>query len=134
MTWSPSRDTPAGDVAHLLETKRIKRVPVLRDGKVVGIVSRADLLRGLAARRNAPAAAASVEDETIRKQVLEEIRAGGWAPTYGVSVMVVEAIVQIWGIVNAPEQGDALGVAAENVPGVKGVELNVSSIPAYGWE
>ena len=127
-------DTPAGDVAHLLETKRIKRVPVLRDGKVVGIVSRADLLRGLAARRDAPTSTATVEDETIRKQILQEIEAGDWAPTYGVSVMVVEGIVQIWGFVDSQEQREALRVAAGNVPGVKGVELNVSSTPLYGWE
>jgi CBS domain-containing protein len=123
-----AKDTSAGDVAHLLETKRIKRVPVLRDGKVVGIVSRADLLRGLAARRDAPTATASIEDETIRKQILEEIEAGDWAPTYGVSVIVVEGIVQIWGFVDSQEQREALRVASVNVPGVKGVELNVSNI------
>ncbi|WP_202913074.1 CBS domain-containing protein [Acuticoccus sediminis] len=127
-----TEDMPAGDVAHLLETKRIKRVPVLRNGKVVGIVSRADLLRGLAAQRHAPADTASIEDETIRKQILEEIRTADWAPTYGVSVVVVDGIVQFWGVVDSHEQGEALRVAAGNVPGVKGVELNVSSIPAYG--
>lgn len=127
-----TEDTSAGDVAHLLETKRIKRVPVLRDGRVVGIVSRADLLHGLAAQRHAPAATASVDDETIRKRILEEIQMGDWAPTYGVSVVVVDGIVQIWGIVDSHEQGEALRVAAENLPGVKGVELNVSSIPPYG--
>lgn len=129
-----TEDTSAGDVAHLLETKRIKRVPVLRDGKVVGIVSRADLLRGLAARRDAPTSTATVEDETIRKRILEEISTGAWAPTYGVSVMVVEGIVQIWGFVDSQDQREALRVAAENVPGVKGVDLNVSSTPLYGWE
>ena len=109
-------------------------MPVLRNGKVVGIVSRADLLRGLAAQRHAPADIASVEDETSRKQILEEIQAADWAPTYGVSVIVVQGVVQIWGFVDSQEQGEALRVAAENVPGVKGVELNVSSVPAYGWE
>jgi CBS domain-containing protein len=128
-----TEDTQAGDIAHLLETKRIKRVPVVRSGKVVGIVSRADLLRGFAAQRHAPAVPASVEDETIRKQILEEIQAADWAPTYGVSVVVVDGIVQVWGVVDSPEQGEALRVAATNAPGVKGVELNVSSIPAYAW-
>ncbi len=128
-----TEDISAGDVAHLLETKRIKRVPVLRDGKVVGIVSRADLLRGLAAQRDTPTATASVEDATIRKQILEEISAGDWAPTYGVSVVVVGGVVQIWGIVDSQEQSEALRVAAANVPGVKSVELNVSIIPAYAW-
>ncbi|MET4702036.1 CBS-domain-containing membrane protein [Constrictibacter sp. MBR-5] len=129
-----TEDTPAGEIAHLLETKRIKRVPVLRDGRIVGIVSRADLLRGLAAQRDAPVASATVEDETIRKRILEEMSASDWAPTYGVSVMVAEGIVQIWGFVDSHEQGEALRVAAGNVPGVKGVELHVSNIPAHGWE
>lgn len=128
-----TEDASAGDVARLLETKRIKRVPVLRDGKVVGIVSRADLLRSLAARSNAPAAPASVEDEAIRKQILDEIGAGDWAPTYGVSVIVVEGVVQIWGLVESQEQREALRVAAANVPGVRSVELNVGAIPPYAW-
>ncbi len=129
-----TEDTPAGEAAHLLETKRIKRVPVLRDGKVVGIVSRADLLRGLAARRDVPAPTASVEDDVIRQRIIEEITASDWAPAYGVTVTVAEGNVQIWGIVDSAEQGEALRVAAENVPGVKGVQLNVSAIPAFGWE
>ncbi len=126
-----TQDTPAGEVAHLLESNRIKRVPVVRDGTVVGIVSRADLLRSLAAQRDTRTATASVEDATIRKQMLNEISASDWAPTYGVSVVVVDGIVQIWGLVDSQDQGEALRVAAENVPSVKGVELNVSSIPAY---
>ena len=129
-----AEDTFAGDIAHLLETKRIKRVPVLRDGKVIGIVSRADLLRSLAAQRDLPTATTSVEDETIRKQILEEIGAGDWAPTSRVSVIVVYGMVQIWGVVDSYEQGGALRVAAVNVPGVKGVELNVSIMPGHGWE
>lgn len=129
-----TEDVSIAEIAHILETKHIKRVPVVRDGKLVGIVSRADLLRGLAARRDAPTSTATVEDETIRKQILQEIEAGDWAPTYGVSVMVVEGIVQIWGFVDSQEQREALRVAAGNVPGVKGVELNVSSTPLYGWE
>ena len=51
------------------DSKRIKRVPVLRDGKVIGIVSRADLLRSLAAQRDPPTATTSVEDETIKDRV-----------------------------------------------------------------
>jgi CBS domain-containing protein len=128
-----TEDMSVGDLAHLLETKRIERVPVLRDGKVVGIASRADILRGLAAQRDAPTATVTVEDETIRRQILEEVEHADVAPTSRVSVLVVDGIVQIWGIVESHEQGEALRVAAENVPGVKGVETNVSSIPAYAW-
>jgi CBS domain-containing protein len=42
-----SVDTPLATVAALLELKQIKRVPVMHDGKIIGIVSRADLLRAL---------------------------------------------------------------------------------------
>ena len=128
-----TENTPAGELAHLLETKRIKRVPVLREGKVVGIVSRADLLRGLAARRDSEPAPASVPDEAIREQVLEEIGKADWAPMYPLTIVVAGGIVRIWGFIETPQQADALRVAAENVAGVKDVELNVRGIPAYAW-
>ena len=44
-------DTPVAEIARLLAAYRIKRVPVVRDGRMVGIVSRADLLRALAAEQ-----------------------------------------------------------------------------------
>lgn len=56
------------DVAMLLETKRIKRVPVLRDGKLVGIVSRANLVRALAATTSEPAIDADSDDRGIREK------------------------------------------------------------------
>lgn len=128
-----TEDAPVGEVAHLLETKRIKRVPVLRDGKVVGIVSRADLLRGLAARGDIAPATASVADETIRNQIIDVIRRADWAPTYGLTVIVMDGIVHIWGIADASEQREAIRVAAENVAGVRGVEVNVSTLPVHAW-
>ena len=129
-----SEETLVGETAHLLETKRIKRVPVLRDGKVVGIVSRADLLRGMAALREpAPGAAPPVADETIRRQVLDQIQNAEWTPSYPLSVIVTNGIVQIWGLVEASRQRDALRVLAEGVPGVQGAEINVGTIPAYAW-
>ena len=47
---SVSRDTPLSEVAALMAERRIKRVPVLDGGLLVGIVSRADIVRALAAR------------------------------------------------------------------------------------
>lgn len=64
-----TEETPIGETAYLLETKHIKRVPVLRGSRLVGNVSRADLLRAVAARREpGPDAASSVADETIRRR------------------------------------------------------------------
>src|SRR3546814_4343850 len=74
-----TEDTPAGEIAHLLETKRIKRVPVLRDGRIVGIVSRADLLRGLAAQRDAPVASATVERSEEHTSELQSLMRTSYA-------------------------------------------------------
>ena len=133
-----TEDSLSSEVAHLLETQRIKRVPVMREGKVVGIVSRADLIRGLAAGKDMASPPISVTDETIRKQLLKKLEQADWAPSYGISVIVADGTVRIWGLVDSQDQVDALRVAAENVPGVKGLELSVETMPpyacrAYGW-
>jgi len=127
-----TEDMSVSKVAHLLEAERIKRVPVARDGKLVGIVSRADILRSLAARRDA-SAAASPTDKALRAEILAQIGRADWAPSYGISVNVTDGAVQIWGVVDTGEQRAALRVLAENVAGVKQVELHLGSIPARAW-
>src|SRR5271165_5450277 len=67
---SVSDTTLVADIAVLLETNRIKRVPVLRDGKLVGIVSRANLVRALAMTINAAADGAGADDRAIRDKLL----------------------------------------------------------------
>lgn len=127
-------DVPVAEIAHLLETKKIKRVPVVRDGKLVGIVSRADLLRSLAARRTpeTAAGAASPDDAALRTAVLDVLRETDWAPTANLNVLVSAGVVSFWGFIDNPSQERALRVAAEGVPGVKGVEMNVSMLPYVG--
>jgi CBS-domain-containing membrane protein len=71
---SVSDTTELADIANLLETKRIKRVPVVRDGKLVGIVSRANLVRALATTRSATPTIADPDDHTISDQLLAELR------------------------------------------------------------
>ena len=70
--------TQLADVAVLLETKRIKRVPVVHDGKIIGIVSRANLVRALAAMNNEPATDAKDDDRTIRDKLLAELKRQEW--------------------------------------------------------
>lgn len=110
-------------VATLLEKHRIKRVPVMRDGKVVGIVSRANLLQGLAAQP--PAAPAVPDDEALRTRVLDEMGIAGVDTVY-VNVVVYGRRVQLWGGVNTPEQRVAARIAAEAVSGSHAVEDNLS--------
>lgn len=109
-------------VATLLEKHRIKRVPVMRDGKVIGIVSRANLLQGLAAQPPAPPV--SLDDEALRTRVLNEIEGAGVDTGY-LNVVVYGHKVQLWGGVNTPEQSVAARIAAEAVAGADAVESNL---------
>ena len=116
---SVAEDTPLTEVVRLMERHRIKRVPVLRDGALIGIVSRADLLHAIRWLLVAqPETAAS--DETIRQHVLAELARAPWAP-HGLTVDVVNGVVTLDGVILDERKRSALRVAAENVPGVKAV-------------
>ena len=117
-----AEETPVDEIARLMERHRIKRVPVIRDNRVVGIVSRANLLRGLA-RLADQAPAATANDLAIREQILTELDAQVWGRRAPIDVTVRNGIVQLWGPVADERVAQALRVAAENVPGVKGVEV-----------
>lgn len=114
------------DVATLLERYRIKRVPVLRGGRVVGIVSRADLLHGLVALQRAPAA--PVSDRRLRTLIMETAAASGSDLLY-VNVVVAAAVAELWGGVRSTEQKEAIRIAAASVPGVKAVEDHLWVLP-----
>jgi len=116
---SVAEDTPLTEVVRLMERHRIKRVPVLRDGALIGIVSRADLLCAIRRLLVAePKTAAS--DETVRQHVLAELARAPWAP-HGLTVDVVNGVVTLDGVILDERMRRALRVAAENVPGVKAV-------------
>ena len=115
-------DASVPEAARLMERHRIKRVPVTRDNRVVGIVSRANLLRGLA-RLADQVPAATANDLAIREQILVELDAQAWGRRAPIDVTVRNGIVQLWGPVADERVAQALRVAAENLPGVKGVEV-----------
>jgi CBS domain-containing protein len=124
-------DTVLADIAGLLERRRIKRVPVVRDGKVIGIVSRANLLHGLASTRSAARHAAPGED-ALRKRVAEEIRHAGVDATF-VNVVVGEGGVHLWGIVRSAQQLDAARIAAERAAGATPVVSHLSVPSGSSW-
>jgi CBS domain-containing protein len=127
---SVAETTELADIANLLETKRIKRVPVVRDGKLVGIVSRANLVRALAAAGPRLTADTAADDRTIRQKLLAELRGQEWVHTWAADILVRDGIVHIWISDDRPEQeGRALRVAAENIPGVRGVEEHIVPAP-----
>lgn len=120
MTRDPvvvSEDTSVSEIVETMERKRIKRVPVVRDGRVVGIVSRANLMHALASiAHDAPAQAPG--DEEIRRQLLAHLRSQTWAPTGSINVVVSNGEVGLWGTIMDDRERQALVVAAENTPGV----------------
>jgi CBS domain-containing protein len=110
------------ELAELLERGRIKRVPILRDGKLVGIVSRGNLVQALASAGTETPSRVGSKDETIREQLLAKLKSEPWASIAMKNVVVTEGTVHLWGIVESEEERRALRVAAETVPGVRGVE------------
>ncbi len=123
---SVSEDTALEEIADQLEKHRIKRTPVLRDGKLLGIVSRADLLHGLVARQAASAPTAG--DSEIRTRLQAELGGSGMQNTF-VSVAVSGGVVHLWGAVESKAEKQAAQVAAEGVPGVKGVHNQIGVLP-----
>jgi CBS domain-containing protein len=121
MTRDPitiSEDTPLDAVVGLMEQQRIKRLPVLRDGHLVGIVSRANIMHALASL--APHAKSPAQDDaSIRDQILAECRKQSWAPM--INVIVREGVVELWGTITDERERDGLTVLCENVPGVTAV-------------
>ena len=118
---------PLEDIVALMERKRIKRVPVLCGGELVGIVTRSNLMRAMVSlARGAPPVAKG--DAAIRDRLLAEFKKEAWAPIATVDVQVTDGVVELWGAVFDERQREALRVAAENIPGVKAVKDNLSWI------
>jgi len=116
-----TENTTLDEVVRLMENRKVKRLPVLRDGKVIGIVSRANLMRALLSiHRTTPQS--SDDDAAIREHVLAEVRRHDWTSGAAVDVVVQSGMVDLWGTVGDLAQREALKVLAENVPGVVRVE------------
>ena len=123
---SIQEDTPIARIARLLEKHRIKRVPVLREGRLVGIVSRADLLQGLAmSERTEPEAA---DDRAVRDAIHRALSDAGLA-MHLINVNVDNGAVLLSGRVSSGLQRRAAHAAAEATPGVKSVEDDLTSVP-----
>jgi CBS domain-containing protein len=120
-------DTTLEEVADILERRRIKRVPVLRAGKVVGIVSRANLLHGLvAAKATKPATA---DDETVRAAILEVLEQEAGVRDQFINVTVSDGTVHLWGALQSEAERNAVRLVAENTQGVRAIEDHLGVMP-----
>ncbi|MEI7875185.1 MAG: CBS domain-containing protein [Alphaproteobacteria bacterium] len=125
---SAAEETPVGEIANLLEKHRIKRVPILRDGRLVGVVSRSNLIQALASSQ-VPASDDVRSDRSIRLEVLDRLDDQKWTDFGSRNVIVRDGVVHLWGLVGSPEEQTALVALAEQVPGVKTV--SDETFPAY---
>jgi signal-transduction protein with cAMP-binding, CBS, and nucleotidyltransferase domain len=117
-------DTALTDVAALMERHAVKRVPIVSDGRLVGIVSRANLVQALA---SAPSTHdIPLSDQAIRDKLLEHLRKQPWSHTSQLNVTVNDGVVDVWGICHSDAEHEAVRIAAENIPGVRAVKNNLS--------
>lgn len=124
-----TEDTPVEHIAHIIEEKNIRRVPVVRDGKLVGVVSRADLLRALLAPSQS--LSADAPDSRIRVRVVEAMRDQPWVDTYFIFPEVKDGVVTFYGFCRSEKVKQGLRVLAEGVPGVKEVRFETEEAPPY---
>jgi CBS domain-containing protein len=122
-----SADAGLDEAVQIMESRRIKRLPVVRGGRVVGIVSRANLLHALVSLATAAPPPART-DVAIREAVLAEFEKLTWAPAALVDPVVRDGVVELWGTITEEAQREALKVCAQNMPGVKSVVSHLTWI------
>jgi len=111
-----TEDATLEDIVELMERNHVKRLPVLRGDKLVGIVTRTNLLQAVAGlTRDVPDPTA--DDDHIRNHIISEIEKFDWAP-FGLGVIVVNGVVHLSGVITNEKSRQAAIVAAENVSGV----------------
>jgi len=122
MTRDPLSITESATLEEIvasMETNGVKRLPVMRGDKIVGIVSRANLLQAVAGLvREIPDPTA--DDDHIRSRIIAAIEKNDWSP-FGLNVIVRDGIVHLSGVITEERSRMAAMVAAENIAGVKKV-------------
>jgi hypothetical protein len=126
-----SEDTPIAQLAWKMKAGNIKRVPILKNGRVVGIVSRVDILRGLISlgRKDENGRPAFPRDEELRREVYAACQGRSWSQAKQVDVVVNRGVAHLWGVAPTDLVRQAYRAAAENVPGIKTVEVHMHIVP-----
>ena len=120
---------PLSEVVQLMRRHHVKRLPVMSDGRMVGVVSRADIVRQVGkALADVPT---SADDAAILAAINDAVSKQPWAPGKMVSITVLDGVVGLDGCLYDLRERDALGVLAENAPGVKRVENRIVCIEPY---
>jgi len=127
ITAGPSM--PLGEIANLLEKNRIKRIPIVSDNRLVGVVSRANVIQAVAScLRDAPATNRS--DAELREIILSRFKDEPWGHSSLINVTVNHGVADLWGIAGSQAQKNAYRVSAEVAPGVRAVNDNIIVRPS----
>jgi CBS domain-containing protein len=118
-------ETPLDEIAIMLEKNSIKRVPIVRDGRLVGILSRANLVQALATMPRG----LEILDSKIREKLLSHLKEQPWANTHLLNVIVTDGVVSLWGVTSSESERKAIRVAAEATPGVRAVNDHLAREP-----
>lgn len=125
---------PGATVAHcagVMEEHRIKRLPVVEDGRLVGVISRSDLLSAALEAPERQGTGAGSDDERIRHALRKAMHEQPWAASLYTFMDVQDGVVTLHGFVRSPEVRRGLRVMAESIEGVVRVEDRMQNAPAY---
>lgn len=129
--------TPVEEIAHLMTERHIKRVPVVENGRLVGIVTRGDVLRAAYERlvalgeeqRNQPRS-----DAAIVEALLEALRGEPWAEVGLIHPSCVDGVMTLAGEVESEAERDAVEIAARGIAGVQAVKNRLVIRPSIADE
>jgi CBS domain-containing protein len=123
------------EIADLMEAEHVKRVPVVRAGRLIGIVSRADLVRALlSSAADEETRRETIDDRRIRAKLKARLRAAPWSRKAPLNTTVSQGTIQLSGYFLSDDHRKALRVLAETIPGVNRVDDNLALWPYASWE
>jgi len=120
-------DAELRDVADILDSRGIKRVPVLREDRLVGIITRRDLVRALTQVQTFKGAE-RIDNAALHKALHERIHSQSWLNDTYINLIVNDGVVELWGFVVTRDQHRALRALVEETDGVTRVEDKLSVV------
>lgn len=104
-----------------MEMNHIKRIPIVQDDRVVGIVSRANILHALVNLHDEAASESASDDTAVHDRIIGELNAKPWFRSGSVEVTVNDGFVDLHGVMESSAEKNAVRAAAEITPGVRSV-------------
>lgn len=126
-----AEETPLADVVRVLHAYHVRRVPVLRDKEVVGLVARADIMRALAARPEGSSGPSSRDDDMIRYQAIEMLLGMPGTSPWATTITVKDGIIELDGTVEVEKMREPSRIAIEAIPDVVEVRDRRAVIQPY---